>query len=145
MTIMYLAIVSRPDIAHAVNSVSKFLNRHNNSHWRAVKRPCNYRIKYYSGGSEVDFTSYSDSDYANDLEPRRSTSGYLFYLVNGPVTWSLQRQKLVTLSTTESEYVAAVAAAKEAVWFRKLLSDIDCHDHSSTILYVDDQSTIKLG
>jgi len=111
---MFLAVVSRLDIAYAVNSVSKYLNNHNDDHWRAVKRifaylsgTSKFAIKFCGGGSELELIGYSDADYAGDMETRRSTTGYLFELVNGLVTWSSQRQKLVTLSTTESEYVAA--------------------------------------
>lgn len=74
-----------------------------------------YGIEYCDGGSVFNLEGYSDADYAGDIETRRSTTGYVFKLANGPVTWSSQRQKLVTLSTTESEYVAAAAAAKEAI------------------------------
>lgn len=63
---------------------------------------------------------------------------------NGPVTWSSQRQKLVTLSTTESEYVAAEAASREAVWLRGLLKSIGRECDGATKLYVDNQSAIKL-
>ena len=68
----------------------------------------------------------------------------MFSLANGPVTWSSRRQKMVTLSTTESEYVAASSAAKEAVWLRNMLSEIGHRCDSATVLYVDNQSAIKL-
>ena len=148
----YLAIVSRPDIAFATSNVSKFLNRHNKSNWNAVKRILSYLagasslgIKYCRGEGNIELGGYSDADYANDLETRRSMSGYVFLLSNGPITWSSHRQKLVTMSTTESEYVAAAAAAKESIWLRKLLSDIDRPCASATVLQVNNQSTIKLA
>lgn len=83
-----------------------------------------YGIEYKSNGSKFNLVGFSDADYANDIETRRSISGYVFLLTNGSISWSSQRQKLVTLSTTESEYVAAAAATKEAVWLRKLLKDL---------------------
>jgi hypothetical protein len=107
-SLMFLAVVSRPDIAFAVNTVSKFLNNHNDEHWRAVKRiisdvsgTIEYGIEYFCSEKACELIGYSDADYANDIETRRSTTGYLFELANGPVTWCSQRQKLVTLSTTE--------------------------------------------
>lgn len=126
----YLAIVSRPDVAFAVSNVSKFLSRHGRSHWNAVKRILSYLVGtpnlgiHFRKKGNTDLIGFSDADFANDLETRRSTSGYIFLLAGGPVTWSSQRQKLVTLSTTESEYVAAATAVKEAIWLRKLLNDI---------------------
>jgi len=103
------------------------------------------RIEYRYGGSEAGLVGYSDADYASDLETRRSTTGYIFCMANGPVTWSCQRQKLVTLSTTESEYVAAATAAKELIWLRKLLKDISGQCDNATTLYIDNQSAIKLS
>ena len=86
---------------------------------------------------------YSDADYAGDLETRRSTTGYAFNFANGLVTWSSQRQKMVTLSTTESEYVAAAMATKENIWIRNLLKDLGANCEKATALYVDNQSAIK--
>lgn len=150
-SLMFLAVVSRPDIAFAVNAVSKFTNNHTNVHWRAVKRIIAYLngtiqfgIEYRGGGSNSGLVGFSDADFASDVETRRSTTGYVFYLSNGPITWSSQRQKLVTLSTTESEYVAAATAAKEAMWLRKLLKSLGRSCVSTTKLYVDNQSAIRL-
>ncbi|CAD7087458.1 unnamed protein product [Hermetia illucens] len=130
-SLIFLAVVTRLDIAYSVNSVSKFLSNHNESHWQAVKRiyrflvgTTEFGIMYKSGGSNSKLQGFSNSDFASDTETRRSTTGYAFCLSNGIVTWSSQRQKLVTLSTTEAEYVAAAAAAKEAIWLRKLLNDL---------------------
>jgi len=64
-------------------------------------------IVYRNGGSEPNLIGYSDTDYANNLETKRSTTGYMFSLANGSVTLASQRQKLVVLSMTEAEYVAA--------------------------------------
>lgn len=151
-SLMYLSIVSRPDLAFAVNSVSKFLNKHNREHWQAVKRILSYvagtmdcGIEYRgSENDEITLEGYSDSDYAGDVETRRSTTGYVFQVAGGPVTWASQRQKLVTLSTTEAEYVAASITAREAVWLRKLLEEVNCLSEGATTVYVDNQSSIRL-
>ena len=87
---------------------------------------------------------YSDADFANDVMTRRSVTGYLFTIGNNAITWSSQRQRLMTLSTTESEYVAAATAAKEVIWLRLLLSDLGCECKNATELYVDNQSAIRL-
>lgn len=150
-SLMFLAVVSRPDIAYAVNLVSKFLSNHNDEHWRAVKRILaylvgtkNHGIEFCNGESNLNLEGYSDADYAGDVGTRRSTSGYVFKIANGPVTWSSQRQKLVTLSTTESEYVAAAAAAREAIWLRKLLCGMGYERKNETVIYIDNQSAIRL-
>ena len=150
-SLMFLSIVSRPDISYAVNLVSRFLERHGKQHWLAVKRiisyvagTIEYGIEYRSGGSDLVLEGYSDADFAGDVETRRSTTGYVFELAGGPVTWASQRQKLVTLSTTEAEYVAASITSREAVWLRKLLSEIECPCKEATTIHVDNQSAIRL-
>ena len=148
-SLMFLATVSRPDIAYAVNSVSRFLNNYSDDHWRAVKRilayllgTINHGIEFRGGGSKL--VGYSDADYAGDVETRRSTTRYVFQLAGGPITWAGQRQKLVTLSTTQAEYVAASVTSREAIWLRKLLSDIGCPCVGATVIFVDNQSAIRL-
>lgn len=85
-SLMFFSIVSRPDITFAVNTVSKYLNNHNKSHWEAVKRIFRYLsgtkdlgIMYRSGGSKSDLIGFCDADYARDLETRRSVTGYAFF------------------------------------------------------------------
>lgn len=148
---MFLAVVTRPDLAYSVNAVSKFLNNHNKSHWQAVKRIIAYLINTVDMGIEyraveprIELSGYSDADFASDIETRRSRTGYAFCIANGIVTWSSQRQKLVSMSTTESEYIAAATAAKEAVWLRTLLNGVGCKCDKPTTLYVDNQSAIRL-
>lgn len=150
-SLMYLAIVSRPDLAFSLNVVSRFLNKHDESHWQALKRILKYLIGSIDFGilyqtCESDFcvSGFSDSDFAGDMDTRRSTSGFVFCLAGGAVTWASQRQKIVTLSTTEAEYVAAATASKEAVWLRKLMKDLGCSNGNPICLFVDNQSAIKL-
>lgn len=150
-SLMFLAMISRPDIAFAVNALSRYLNKYNQYHWNAAKRVFRYLketaelgIMYKSGRNDFILEGYSDADFAGDIETRRSTTGYVFMLANGPVTWTSQRQQSVTLSTTEAEYVAAAAAAKETMWLRKLMNDIGCRCKEATIIYIDNQSAIQL-
>ena len=137
---------------YAVCMLSKYFNNHTSDHWCTVKRVFAYLvgsidlgIMYKECVDGCQVIGYSDADYASDLETRRSTTGYVFYLAGRSVTWSSQRQRLVTLSTIESEYVAATTAAKELCWIRKLLNDIGYRSASSSILFVDNQNAIKLA
>lgn len=152
-SLMFLALVTRPDICYAVNMVSRYCNKHNQSHWQAVKRILKYLvgtinrgIMYESGGRQFDsnLSCYSDADFAGDVDTRRSTTGYAFCINKSLVTWSSQRQKLVTLSTTESEYVAAATASKEVIWLRQLLTDLGYPSEQPTTLFVDNQSALRL-
>ena len=95
--------------------------------------------------NEKVLVGFSNADFANDVETGRSVTGYVFVMSGGDITWSSQRQKLVTLSTTEAEYVAAATTARELVWLRKLLSEIERPCALPTVLYVDNQGAIKLA
>lgn len=88
---------------------------------------------------------YTDSDYAGDVDDRRSTSGYVFMLGGGAVAWTSKKQPIVTLSTTEAEFVAAAYGACQGVWLRNILEEIGAKQEEGTTLFCDNSSTIKLS
>lgn len=149
-SLMYLAIATRPDICYAVSNASRYLERPSHMHENAAKRI----VKYIKGTSDLGLLyrsdgtrriiGFSDADYAGDTDTRRSTTGFCFSIGNGVVSWSSERQKSVSLSTTESEYVAASNAVKELVWFKRMLNELSPDDQMDSILYVDNQSAIRL-
>ena len=150
-SLMFLANVTRPDISFAVNVLSRFLNNYSESHWQAAKRilrylrgTIEYGIMYVCDKEAVTLSCYSDADYAGDVSTRRSTTGYIFKMCDGPVSWCAQRQRTVSLSTTEAEYVAAGSASREVVWLRRLLEEVECLCSGPTVLNVDNQSAIRL-
>lgn len=150
-SLIFAAVTTRPDIMFAVSVLSRFLTNFNNSHWNAAKRVFKYLkatrthgIKYVRNDKNETLIGYSDADYANDPDTRRSMNGYVFLMSAGPVTWCCQCQKSVALSTTEAEYVAASNASREVLWLRQLISEIDEISDSGTVLCVDNQSAIKL-
>lgn len=79
---------------------------------------------YVGATSTTVLKTYSNADFAANLDDRRSTLGVVLMLNGGPLLWEGQRQTSVSLLTTESEYVAAATAAKETVWMRRLLQVI---------------------
>ena len=81
--------------------------------------------------------------FAGDLDTRKSTTGYLFMLNGGPISWASQKQTCVALSTTEAEFMAACEAAKNLLWLKQFFKEIgECHN--CTTLCMDNQSAIKL-
>jgi hypothetical protein len=92
-------------------------------------------------------TGYADSDWAADRDTRRSTSGYIFNVGSGAISWSSKRQPTVATSTCEAEYVSQNNACKEAIWLSRLLRELNPEDDSpaATIIYCDNQGAIALA
>ena len=108
---MYLMLCTRPDIANAVGCVAKYCESYDLSHWTAVKRILrylqttkNFQLEF-SGQCIEKLTCYADASWANDLDTRKSTTGYLFKLNGNIISWKSQRQSTVALSSTEAEYM----------------------------------------
>lgn len=99
-SLLYLATLSRPDIAFGVNLVSRFTHEPKECHWKAVKRILGYLNRtitksiVYKRGSSLYPIAYSDSDFAMCPDTRKSTSGFVVMMSGGPVMWFSQKQKL---------------------------------------------------
>ena len=111
---------------------------------RYLKGTINLGVFYCKKG-DGELKAYTDSDYAGDLDERRSTSGYVFLLTEGFVSWSSKKQPVVTLSTTEAEFVAATFCACQGVWMRTVLDKLDHSQGKGTTMFCDNSSTIKLS
>ncbi|XP_048634844.1 secreted RxLR effector protein 161-like [Brassica napus] len=105
---------TRPDILYAVGVVSRYMEHPTTTHFKAAKRILRY-IKgtinfglYYSISEDYRLVGYSDSDWGGDVDDRKSTSGFVFFIGETAFTWMSKRQPIVTLSTCEAEYVAAL-------------------------------------
>ena len=148
-SLMYAMVCTRPDIAHAVGVVSRFMSNPGKMHWEAVKWILRYlrgttKAALHFGGSEIKLHGYVDSDLAGDLDRSRSTTGYVFTLGSAAVSWKSQLQDVVALSTTEAEYVAATEASKEMIWLQELMEELGKKQESSR-LYSDSKSAIHLA
>lgn len=111
---------------------------------RYVQGTSEFGIQYSrEGGREM--LGYTDSDYAGDVDDRKSTFGYVFVMSRGAVSWTSKKQPIVTLSTPEADFVAAAYVACQAVWLRNILEEIGVDQKEETVLYCDNSSTIKLS
>lgn len=90
-------------------------------------------------------SGYSDSDLAGHVDDRRSTGGMAFYLNESLVTWVSQKQRCVALSSCEAEFMAATAAACQAIWLRNLLGQVTGNYVGPVVLYIDNKSAIDLA
>jgi len=100
-----------------------------------------------SNKSGIGLHAYSDSDYAGDIDTRKSTSGYVFYAGNGPISWRSACQHAVTLSSTEAEYYALTEAAKEAIWLQTLLTELGYSgdDIKPLLVYGDNTGSLAIA
>jgi hypothetical protein len=143
-------IGTRPDIAFALSVVSQFAQNPNDAHWKAVKRifrylcgTLDYGITF--GRDRESLMGYSDADWGGDRSTRRSTSGYVFMMCGGPISWCSKRQATVALSSCEAEYMALTQASKEAVWLQLLMQELGVQGTDSVKVLVDNQGAIALA
>jgi hypothetical protein len=127
--LMYVMVCTRPDIAHTVGVVRRYMNNPGKEHWEAVK----WILRYLRGtathalcfgGSDTVLQGYVDSDMAGDKYSRRSTTWYVFTVGGIAVSWILKLQKVVALSTIEAEYVVATKASKEMIWLQRFMEEL---------------------
>ena len=145
----WAALATRPDITFAVSTVARFASNPGPAHWEAVKQIFRYlagtRDLWLSyGETRRTLSGYTDADGSMG-EDRRAISGYAFLIDGGAVSWSSKRQEVISLSTTESEYVAATHGVKEALWLRSLLSEVFGPAKDATTMLCDNQSAIALA
>lgn len=145
---------SRPDICYAVGLVSRFMECPKQSHMMVAKKILRYLrgttdfgilFPTYSSSSEGELIGFSDSDWCGDRVDRRSTMGYVFKFLDGPISWSSKKQSVVALSSCEAEYIAACSAACQALWLRSLLEEMHLWSGGVMQLLVDNQSAINLA
>lgn len=148
-SLLYLAACTRPDIAYSVGALSRYMAHPTQQHWKTAKDIVRYLIATQDVGilfrkSGFQLNSYCDADYAGDVDTRRSTTGYVFTLNGGAVSWSSKLQVTVAVSTAEAEYMSAASAVKEALWLRKLLTDFESDVTKPVVIYCDNQAANKL-
>lgn len=148
--LMYLT-ATRPDLMFAVSLISRYMAKPTELHLMAAKRILRYLkgtiglgVFDKKGGCE-GLVGYADSDYTGDIEDRKSTSCYVFMLGSGAVAWSSKKQPIVTLSTTEAEFVAAAACASQAVWMKRIIEKLSREKSKCTTIICDNSSKIKLS
>ena len=150
-SLLYAAVATRPDIAQAVGAVSKYNSYPTESHLTAVKRIFRYlkgtidlSLKFDRSASQT-LMGFTDADWAGDRDDRHSTTGNLFMMSGGAVSWLSRKQPVVALSTTEAEYIALSLATQEATWLKRLLSDITTSPSGPVTINEDNQGTIAVA
>jgi len=148
-SLMYAMVCTRPNIAHVVDPVSRFLSNPGREHWNTLKWILRYLcgttcLKICFRGDKPTLVGYTDSDMGGDIDSRRSTSSYMIKFVGGAVAWQSRLQKCVALSTTEVEFIAIIEACKKLLWVKKFLQELS-FVQDKYLLFCDSQSAIHLG
>lgn len=145
-SLMYLAVISRPDISHVVSRLSQFNSHPHAEHMQAAKYLLRYLVKH--PGGKITYTKngqnvfcFTDADWGCDSCDRRSFSGFVMFLTNGAVAWESRKQSVVALSSMEAEYVALCQGAKEVIFTRSLLREMGFAEYvrEPTSIYCDNQ------
>ncbi|GAB2289900.1 hypothetical protein Dimus_038074 [Dionaea muscipula] len=157
---------TRPDVLYSVGVVCRFMEKPREDHLAAFKRifrylkgTLNYGLWYSSSSTssavssssptpvatETTLIGYSDSDWGGDADCKRSTTGFLFCYGGIAFTWVSKLQPIVTLSYSESEYVAAASSVIHCLWLRQLLRELEMEHLQPTVVRVDNQSAIAIA
>jgi transposase InsO family protein len=163
-TLMYAAISTRPDIAHAVHHLASNMLAPTRAHMAAAERVLRYLagtkdlgLVFGSrngdvvgdsrgrGQLQVDVCAYSDADWANSKVDRKSVTGWVAKLNGDPVSWASKRQRTVALSTCEAELYAKAAAIQEVLWLRGLMKELGLRTHAGSTVHGDNQSAIAVA
>ena len=146
--LLYLSTRTRPDITAAVSILSRHVSQPTNSHMTALKRVLRYlrgttTHGIHLGGTNKELVVYADANWGGDSFDRKSTSGHLIQFGGTTISWKTSKQKLVALSSTEAEFVAASDACKELCWIHKLSEELGEPAQKPTTLYRDNQGALK--
>jgi hypothetical protein len=124
---------TRPDVAYAANFLGRHRQKPTSQHLEQLKRLWRYlsgtrNLGLTLGGTcgleELDLWLHCDASWADDPRTRRTTAGHIIYVGNSPIKWQSKQQTIVTLSTTEAEFINMSTAGRDMVWIKKLLHDI---------------------
>ncbi|KAL0533292.1 hypothetical protein IC582_030105 [Cucumis melo] len=148
-SLMYAMLCIRPDICYSVGIVSRYQFNPGRDHQIAIKNILKYlrRTKDYMlvyGSKDLILTGYTDSDFQIDKDARKSTLGSVFIVNEGAVVWRSINQYCIADSTMGAEYIVGCEAAKEAVWLKKFLTDLEVvpNMHLPITLYYDNSGAV---
>lgn len=148
--LIYFSVGTCPDITYAVQQLSQFLNNFSFTHWNAAIQVVHYLKGAHDlylrlgGDQPILLRGFTDSDWANCLDTRRSVGGYLFSLGSVVILWSSRKQKTVATLSCEVEYMAAFESSKEAIWLCTLLSEIGMAPAGPTMILCNKNVAIVL-
>ena len=148
-SLLYLSTKTRPDLSFSVNKCSRYVDKPSDHLLINIKRIYRYLngtrdqgITYKADAKDDELIAFCDSDFGEDYETRKSTTGFLIMYIGGPISWCSRLQRILALSTTEAEYIAASECCRELQQLKNLIEELT-NKTVKTTLYIDNQSTIS--
>jgi transposase InsO family protein len=150
-SIMYAQVCTRPDIAFITGMLGRYLSNPGLDHWKAAKRVLRYLqrtkdhiLTYRRSEKPLEVFGYTDSDFGGCQDSMKSTSGYIFMLAGGAVSWKSAKQTLMAPSTMAAEFIACYEASNHGVWLRNFITRLRIVESIKRPLklYCDNQSAV---
>jgi len=150
-SLRYATDCTRPDIAYVVGLLCIFTRRPSKEHWHAIERVMRYLKGTMTLGLHYQkyravLEGYNDADWNTLSDDSKATSGYIFSIAVGAVSWKSKKQTILAQSTMESEMIALATATEEASWLRSLLAEIPLWEKplSAVLIYCDSTAAIAM-
>ncbi len=155
---MYIAMSTRPDIAHTASILSRYVKSPNEKDWVAAKKCVRYlkgtrSIGLLFGAASIGIMkdivlrdNFCDADWGGRTEEsKESTSGYLIMLNGAAISWASKKQTCIALSSAEAEHVSTTYCGQEIIWLRRLLADLGFEQMTATVIQCDNNSAIAIA
>ncbi|XP_043714493.1 secreted RxLR effector protein 161-like [Telopea speciosissima] len=149
-SLIYAQVCTRPDIAFAVSVLGRFQSDAGLAHWTAAKKVMRYLLRtrdfklVYRRDERLEVVGYSDSDFSGCTDDMKSTSGYVFLMGGGAISWKSVKQTIIASFTIQAEFVALFEATTQAVWLRNFIAELRVVDTISKPLqlWCDNNSAV---
>ena len=150
---MYAQVCSRSDIAYKVGVLGRYMSNPGMAYWKAAKqvlrylqRTKNYMLTYRKS-KKLEITRYSNSDFAGCIDSRKSTSGYIYLLAGGAISWKISKQALIASCTMAAEYIACYEASNHDNWLKNCVISLKVVQgiERPLKLYCDNQSAVMFA
>ncbi|KAK9678974.1 Reverse transcriptase (RNA-dependent DNA polymerase) [Popillia japonica] len=150
--LMYIMLGTRPDLCFSVTYFSQFQSCYNSNVWQYLKQVLrylkgteNYGLYYAKSKVNDVICAYVDADFANNVDDRKSLTGFMLKVFNNVVFWKTKKQATVALSSAEAEYIALSQCLTECIYVAQLLTDTLKTDPYPIKIFEDNQSSIKMA
>nr|KYP68427.1 Retrovirus-related Pol polyprotein from transposon TNT 1-94 [Cajanus cajan] len=146
---MYAQICTRPNISFVAGMLGRYQSNPGMEHWKAAKKVLRYlqgtkcHMLTYRRSNHLEVIGYSDSDFAECVDSRKSTLGYVFLLARGAISWKSEKQIVVASLTMKAEFVACFEATIQANWLRNFISGLGIVDSAKPLkMYCDNSAAV---